>query len=171
MISNKLIERAAKDSINKIGMAYRLNLLYISYSTGENSEDNHIDIKIYDSTIKQVCNVRIENIDTPETNSSNVDTSEIDSMSASILEDYPEATLRLDDNVSNNLNNMLKSTHVSLNGDENMIRKVYDIEIEDDSDGDIPILSDINQLSYESLCIIMTDIFKSMMSVTIFSVN
>ena len=66
---------------------------------------------------------------------------------------------------------MLKSTHVSLNGDENMIRKVYDIEIEDDSDGDIPILSDINQLSYESLCIIMTDIFKSMMSVTIFSVN
>lgn len=103
---------------------------------------------------------------------------DIDDIEIEIDDDHFMLT---DDNISQNIQQIIdkgdqsdfKNQHKSDFKNQHKIErrngyKVYDINT--DQDGD-KIISDITELSYDSLCIIFEDVFKEMMAVTLFSVN
>ena len=115
-------------------------------------------------------------------NNNNIDA---DDLPASVLEDYPEATIpanwinlaapsEFDKNeVGDNLTQIIKKDDQlpitsERDSDTKTGFKVYEINTNEDGER---IISDINELSYKSLCVIFEDVFKEMMAVTMFSLN
>lgn len=187
MISNALIAKAAINTINKLGIGYRVGISEIKYISGDvgskGSYDikSRIDVKLYDSVIDQIASIQIDNLDMVD-NNNNIDA---DDLPASVLEDYPEATIpanwinlaapsEFDKNeVGDNLTQIIKKDDQlpitsERDSDTKTGFKVYEINTNEDGER---IISDINELSYKSLCVIFEDVFKEMMAVTMFSLN
>ena len=159
MLSNDQIANGTKECINRLGVAYRLQLTYVGYSTGENKADNHIDIKIYDKIMDETGIVRIDNI-VLGLNSENDDDNE---------NNENEVGTKI--NGRNGITIYDTEVEFEVNDPDLDQGQIEDYESDNDSDNEPMILSDINQMSYESFCYIITDVIKAMLGSNMFSAN
>lgn len=105
MISHQLITKAAIDTINNLGIGYRIRLVAIEYinKADELKKGAHhdrdiksrIDVKLHDSVIDQIALIQVDNLGTGENPDpiSRPNDIEVDDLPATVLEDYPEVMI------------------------------------------------------------------------------
>lgn len=171
-----LARTALNAAINHLGVAYRVQILSVGQNKGDKPADYYLDIKVYDNVISQVGNIQIGNVDQTEKVDKEADYNYYDDLPASILEDFPETQLDRRDTISNNLKSFIENNDKNANFAEKGLTddgyKIFHIDFDEtDDESNSPILSDINQLNYDSLFTIFSGVLREMLAVTIFSVN